>query len=69
VNQSSSNRGSISKYDIDRGHALVKLIETVPDVDDVHGVTGSSEDMVEVDFANGKIERVGDQFGIGRVTK
>jgi outer membrane protein assembly factor BamB len=30
------------------------------------GVIGSSEDMLEIDFAGGKISRVGDQFGIGR---
>ena len=29
-------------------------------------VMGSSEDMVEIDFANGRISRVGDQYGIGR---
>jgi hypothetical protein len=35
VNQSSAIRGSISVYDIDRGHGLVKTIPTVPDVSDV----------------------------------
>jgi hypothetical protein len=30
------------------------------------GVIGSSEDMLEIDFENGKISRVGDQYGIGR---
>jgi hypothetical protein len=30
------------------------------------GLIGSSEDMIEIDFTNGKISRVGDQFGIGR---
>jgi hypothetical protein len=30
------------------------------------GTIGASEDMVEIDFANGKISRVGDQYGIGR---
>ena len=30
------------------------------------GVIGSSEDMLEIDFLNGKISRVGDQYGIGR---
>jgi hypothetical protein len=30
------------------------------------GAIGSSEDMLEIDFANGKITRVGDQYGIGR---
>jgi 6-phosphogluconolactonase (cycloisomerase 2 family) len=38
VNQSSAIRGSISVYDIDRGHRLVKRISTVPNVDDVTGV-------------------------------
>ena len=30
------------------------------------GVIGSSEDLLEIDFENGKISRVGDQYGIGR---
>jgi hypothetical protein len=30
------------------------------------GMIGSSEDLLEIDFANGKITRVGDQYGIGR---
>ena len=30
------------------------------------GVIASSEDMLEIDFADGKISEVGDQFGIGR---
>jgi hypothetical protein len=38
VNQSSAIRGSISVYDIGRGHRLVKRISTVPNVDDVTGV-------------------------------
>jgi hypothetical protein len=33
------------------------------------GVIGSSEDMLEIDFANGKINQVGDQYGIGRARK
>jgi hypothetical protein len=33
------------------------------------GVIGSSEDMLEIDFADGKISRVGDQFGIGRAVR
>jgi hypothetical protein len=32
------------------------------------GVIGSSEDMLEIDFLNGKISRVGDQYGIGRAS-
>jgi hypothetical protein len=30
------------------------------------GVIESSEDLLEIDFLNGKISRVGDQYGIGR---
>jgi hypothetical protein len=30
------------------------------------GVIGSSEDMVEIDLAGGKVTQVGDQYGIGR---
>jgi hypothetical protein len=30
------------------------------------GVIGSSEDMLEIDFEDGKVKRVGDQYGIGR---
>ena len=30
------------------------------------GVIGSSEDMLEIDFADGKVSQVGDQYGIGR---
>ena len=33
------------------------------------GVIGSSEDMLEVDFTNEKIDRVGDQYGIGRARR
>ena len=42
VNQSSGNRGSISVYDIDVGHRLIKTIPTVPDVADVRGVAASA---------------------------
>jgi len=30
------------------------------------GIIRSTEDMIEIDFAGGRISRVGDQFGIGR---
>jgi hypothetical protein len=30
------------------------------------GVIGSSEDLIEIDFANGRISQAGDQYGIGR---
>jgi hypothetical protein len=42
VNQASAVRGSISVYDIDRGHRLVKTISTVSNVDDVRGVAVSA---------------------------
>ena len=32
VNQSSRDRGSISVYDIDAGHRLIKTIPTVPEI-------------------------------------
>jgi hypothetical protein len=33
------------------------------------GLIGSSEDMIEVDFVDGKVSRGGDQYGIGRVVR
>jgi hypothetical protein len=33
------------------------------------GLIGSSEDIIEVDFEDGKISHVGDQYGIGRVVR
>jgi hypothetical protein len=42
VNQSSADRGSISVYDIDRGHSLLKTVPTVSNVDDVKGVAVSA---------------------------
>ena len=42
VNESAHDRGSISIYDIDAGHRLLKTIHTVPNVDDVRGVAGSA---------------------------
>src|SRR5271166_4462494 len=41
VNQSSRNRGSISVYDIDAGHRLIKTVPTVPSVANVRGVAAS----------------------------
>jgi DNA-binding beta-propeller fold protein YncE len=38
VNQSSTTRGSVSVYDIDQGHRLVKTIPTASNVDNVRGV-------------------------------
>ena len=42
VNQSAKDRGSISVYDIDAGHRLVKTITTVPGVRNVRGVAASA---------------------------
>ena len=33
------------------------------------GLIGSSEDMIEIDFTDGKISGVGDQYGIGRAER
>jgi hypothetical protein len=42
VNESPSDQGSISIYDIDAGHRLISTIHTVKSVDDVRGVTGNA---------------------------
>jgi hypothetical protein len=42
VSQSAATRGSISVYDIDRGHTHIKTIQTVANVDDVKGIAASS---------------------------
>jgi hypothetical protein len=42
VNQSLATRGSISVYDIDRGHSLIKTVQTVSNVDDVKGIAVSA---------------------------
>src|SRR5690242_12211195 len=42
VNQSAKDRGSISVYDIDAGHRLVKTITPVPGVSNVRGVAASA---------------------------
>jgi hypothetical protein len=42
VNQSPNDRGSISVYDIDAGHRLIKTIQTPLSVGDVRGVTVSA---------------------------
>jgi hypothetical protein len=33
------------------------------------GLIGSSEDLIEIDFTDGRISRVGDQYGIGRAAR
>ena len=42
VNQAAADRGSVSVYDIEAGHRLVKTIRTVPNVGDVRGVAVSA---------------------------
>jgi hypothetical protein len=42
VNQAGADRGSVSVYDIEAGHRLVKTIGTVPNVGDVRGVAASA---------------------------
>ena len=42
VNQSAKDRGSISVYDIDAGHRLVKTVTTVPGVRNVRDVAASA---------------------------
>ena len=42
VNEAPRDRGSISVYDIDAGHRLIRTIETVPGVADVRGVAASA---------------------------
>jgi len=62
-------------FDIKGDYAYVapnKDSDDATEIFDAHthksvGLIGSSEDMIEVDFADGKVSRVGDQFGIGRV--
>jgi hypothetical protein len=62
-------------FDIDGDYAYVapgKNSEQATEVFDARthlsvGTVGSSEDMLEVDFDDAKISRVGDQYGIGRV--
>jgi len=62
-------------FDIEGDYAYVapnKSSDDATEIFDAHthkslGLIGSSEDMIEIDFADGKISRVGDQYGVGRV--
>jgi hypothetical protein len=62
-------------FDIEGNYAYVapnKNSDDATEIFDAHthksvGLIGSSEDMIEIDFADGKVSRVGDQFGVGRV--
>ena len=39
----------------------------VAELTDEHGAAVHSEKLLEIDFANGKVARVGCQFGVGAV--
>jgi hypothetical protein len=62
-------------FDIEGNYAYIAPHQSSDDATelfDAHthksvGLIGSSEDMIEIDFADGKVSRVGDQFGVGRV--
>jgi hypothetical protein len=62
-------------FDIEGSYAYVapnKSSDDATEIFDVHthksvGLIGSSEDMIEIDFTDGNVNRVGDQYGIGRV--
>jgi hypothetical protein len=64
-------------FDIEGHYAYVapnKSSEDATEIFDAYthksvGLIGSSEDMIEIDFADGKVSRVGDQFGVGRVVR
>ena len=64
-------------FDIEGNYAYVapnKSSDDATEIFDAHthksvGLIGSSEDMIEVDFTDGKVNRVGDQYGVGRVVR
>lgn len=64
-------------FDIEGNYAYVapnKNSDDATEIFDTHthkslGLIGSSEDMIEIDFADGKVSRVGDQYGVGRVVR
>jgi hypothetical protein len=71
-----SRRGSHwLTFDIEGNYAYVapnKSSDDATEIFDAHthkslGMIGSTEDMIEIDFADGKVSRVGDQYGVGRV--
>jgi hypothetical protein len=64
-------------FDLNGDYAYVaptKNSDDATEIFNVHthtsvGSISSSEDIIEIDFTNGKISRVGDQYGIGRVAR
>jgi hypothetical protein len=64
-------------FDIDGDYAYVapnKSSDDTTEIFDAHthksvGLIDSSEDVIEIDFADGKVSRIGDQYGVGRVLR
>jgi hypothetical protein len=64
-------------FDIEGNYTYVapnKSSDEPTEIFDAHtheslGLIGSTEDMIEIDFADGKVSRVGDQYGLGRVVR
>jgi hypothetical protein len=64
-------------FDIQGNYAYVapnKSSDDATEIFDAHtheslGLIGSTEDMIEIDFADGKVSRVGDQYGVGRFVR
>ncbi|MEN3286189.1 MAG: hypothetical protein V7634_489, partial [Bradyrhizobium sp.] len=64
-------------FDIEGNYAYVapgKSSSEMTEIFDAHthkfvGEIASSEDLIEIDFVDGKVSRVGDQYGIGRVVE
>ena len=77
VKLQSSHRAHWITFSIKGDFAYIALTKNSDDKTEVFSVSthlpagaiGSSEDMLEVDFRDGKIVQVGDQFGIGRKPK
>jgi hypothetical protein len=77
VNMKSRRGAHWLTFDIEGNYAYVapnKSSDDATEIFDAHthksvGLIGSSEDMIEIDFADGKVNRVGDQYGVGRVVR
>jgi hypothetical protein len=75
ISMKSSHGAHWLTFDIEGNYAYVAPNKSSGDpteIFDAHthksvGLIGSSEDMIEIDFADGKVSRVGDQYGVGRV--
>jgi hypothetical protein len=64
-------------FDIEGNFAYVapnKSSDDATEIFDAHthkslALIGSSEDMIEIDFVDGKVSRVGNQYGVGRIVR